>query len=100
METNVGAPCRISGWIFAGCPSLAGSIQQILCTQNIGLQEELRILDTTVHMTFGGKIDYIIKCILGKQLICQFAVADVSFDKKATFVVDVAGDRSQITGIR
>ena len=42
------------------------------------------------------KIHYVIEFILGKQFVGKHAVADVTFYKKATFIVNVIGNGAQI----
>ena len=48
------------------------------------------------YVALGSKIHYVIEFILGKQFVGKHAVADVTFYKKATFVVNVIGNGAQI----
>ena len=74
----------------------AGGVEQVLCTQDVGHQEKLGILYATVYVALGSKIHYVIEFILGKQFVGKHAVADVTFYKKATFIVNVIGNGAQI----
>ena len=99
MITYPFTPGRISVFIFTGYPCATCGIQQVLCSQNIGHQEKLRILNATVYMAFSSKIHYIVKLVLTKKAVGQFTIANVTFHKKATFVINVVGNRSKISGI-
>ena len=99
MITYPFTPGRISVFIFTGYPCATCGIQQVLCSQNIGHQEKLRILNATVYMAFSSKIHYIVKLVLTKKAVGQFTITNVTFHKKAPFVINVVGNRSKISGI-
>ena len=86
-------------FILACYPGTTGSIQQVLRTQDIGLEEQLRILYATVHMAFCRKIHHIVKLELCEQFIHQSTVADVSLYEETTFVIDIFCNRSQIASV-
>ena len=96
MVTDAFAPGGITGLVLTRDPGTAGGIEQVLCTQDVGHQEKLGILYATVYVALGSKIHYVIEFILGKQFVGKHAVADVTFYKKATFVVNVIGNGAQI----
>lgn len=89
METLPGLPCRITLFVFACHPSAAGGVEQVLCTEDVHAEEELRVLDGTVYMALCGKVDDIVNVVLSKELVSKLAVADVSLYKEATLVVNV-----------
>ena len=97
MEAYVLAPGRITFLVFSSYPRTAGSIQQVLGSQNIGLQEKLGILDAPVYMTFGGEVDNVVESVVGKQPVGQVVVADIASDKDTPFVVDIIGNGTQIS---
>ena len=90
------APSGITGLVLARDPGTAGGVEQVLCTQDVSHQEELGILYTTVYVALSSKVHYVIEFILGKQFVGKHAVADVTFYKEATFVVNVIGNGAQI----
>ena len=92
MEAYALPPSRIAFLILACHPSLASGIQQILCSQNVRLQEELRILNAAIHMALRRKVDHIVKLILLKQLICQSTITNIALHKVATLSINVSGD--------
>ena len=57
----------------------AGCVQQVLCTQNVSLQEKLRVVDAAVHMAFGCEVHDIVELVIREQLIGQTAVANITF---------------------
>ena len=59
-------------------PSLFSTLQQIDRPHYISLYEDLRIRDTTIHMTLRREVDDIIEIILGKQVFHQYFVTDIS----------------------
>ena len=96
MVTHAFAPGGITGLVLTRDPGTAGGVEQVLCTQDVGHQEKLRILYATVHVTLGGKVHHVIEFIPGKQFVGKHAVADVTFYKEATFVVNVVGNGTQV----
>lgn len=50
-------------------------------------------------MAFGCEVYNIVDIVLCKQLVGQLTVADVAFHEKATLVVDIILNGSQIAGI-
>ena len=50
-------------------------------------------------MAFRREIDDVVKLVFGKQLVGQIAVAYIPLYKETTFVVYVAGDSPQISGV-
>ena len=99
METYSLTPNRISVFSFPYNPTATSRIKQVLSSQNIGYQEKLRILNTTVNVTFGCKVHNIIKLVLCKKFISQFTITDIAFDKLTTVMVNIPGNSSQITCI-
>ncbi len=99
MEAYIFSPCRIALFVFTCHPGAACRVQKVLCAQNVCLEEQLGIFDAAVNMAFCGKVDNVIKFVVGKQLVGQVAVADVSFYKETTFVINIFGDSAQIAGI-
>ena len=63
------------------------------------LRNSWGFLNAAVHMAFGSKVNHHIKAVVGKQTVDKRAVANVAFHEKATLIVDVAGNGSQISGI-
>ena len=91
METDILSPGRIAELIFSCYPGTAGCVQQVLCTQNVSLQEKLRVVDAAVHMAFGCEVHDIVELVIREQLIGQTAVANITFYEVAAFVVDIFG---------
>ena len=100
MVAHSFSPGRISLFVLTHHPGTAGTIQQILRTEDVGDQKQLRVFDTAVYMAFGGEVHDIVETVFGKKAVHHFAAANVSFDKETTFVVDIFGNSSQITRIR
>ena len=50
-------------------------------------------------MTFGCKVYNIVYIVFSKELICEFAVSDVAFYKKATLVIDIVFYSTKISSI-
>ena len=99
MEALARAPLWVTLAVAPGDPGLAGSVKQVLSTQDVHTQEELRILDRAVYMTLGSEVHHVVDVVLRKQFISQLAVADISLDKEATLVVDVVLDGTKVSGI-
>ena len=99
VEANAGFPRRVALFVLTGDPIAARTIQQILRTENICLQEELRIFDTAVHVALSCKIYDHIEMIFGKQIVDQLAIAYVSAHEEAALLIDVVGDSAQIARI-
>ena len=99
VKTNAAFPRRVALFVLARHPVAARAIQQILRTENICLQEELRIFDTAVHVALRGKVYDHVEVICSKQLIDQFAIAYVSAHEEAALLIDVVGDSAQIARI-
>ena len=94
MEAHALAPRRIALRVFACDPGLACRIQKILCAQDVGLQEKLRVLNATIHMALGRKIHHTVECILGEQAVGQCPIANVALHEKAALAVNVVGYRA------
>ena len=99
VKANACFPHRVALFVFAGDPIAARTIEQILRTENICLQEELRIFDTAVHVALRGKVYDHVEMIFGKQIVYQFTIAYVSAHEEAALLIDVVGDSAQIARI-
>ena len=99
VKANAGFPRRVALFVLTGNPIAASTIQQILRTENICLQEELRIFDTAVHVALRGKVYDHVEVIFSKQLVDQLAIAYVSAHEEAALLIDVIGDSAQIARI-
>ena len=99
METYAGAPCRVTRRIASGGPRLSGGVEQVLCTEDVGYEEELRVFDATIHVALGGEVDDAVDGVLLKEAFHKRAIADIAFDEMATHSVDVAFDRVHVAGI-
>ncbi len=100
MIAHTLSPSRITLFVFTHHPCTTCTVQQVLCSEDIRNQEQLRIFDAAVHMTFGSKIHYIVKAVLSKKTVYDITVTNISLDKETAFVVNVFGNRSQVTCIR
>ena len=92
-------PGRIAILILTRHPGTASCIQQVLRTQNISNEEELRILNATVYVTLGSKVHHVVEFKFGKQFVGKYPVADVTFYKETAFVINVFSDGSKVSGI-
>ena len=92
MEALAGLPGWESLFVLARHPCAACGVEQVLRAEDVDGEEELRVLDGTVHMTLRSEVDHIVDVVLRKEFVCQFAVSDVAFDEEATLVVDVVLD--------
>ena len=92
-------PGRITGFVLSRYPRTTSGIQQILSTQNISHKEKLRVLDTAVYMAFCCKVHHIIEFIFRKQFVGKNAVADIAFNEKTTFIINIFGNSTQISGV-
>ena len=99
VKTNAGFPRRVALFVLADHPIAARTIQQILRTENICLQEELRIFDTAVHVALRGKVYDHVEVIFSKQIVDQRAIANIATHEEAALLIDVVGDRTQIARI-
>jgi len=62
-------------------------------------QEQLRVFNRTVYMTFGCKIHHIVDIVLCKQFVCKFPIANITLNKDTAFVVNIILDGAEISGI-
>ena len=67
MEAYTGRPRRIAGLVFTRHPRLPRGIEQVLRSENIRYEKQLRVFDAPVHMTLGRKIDDVAYRIFLKQ---------------------------------
>ena len=99
MEAYAGAPCRVTRRIASGSPRLSSGVEEVLCAEDVGHEEELRVFDATIHMALGGEVDDAVDGILLEEAFHKCAIADIAFDEVATHSVDVAFDRVHVAGI-
>ena len=92
-------PRRISLFVLACDPCATGSVQQVLCAQDVNGKEQLWIFYGAVHVRLCGEVHHIVYIILAEQLVGQGAVTNVSFDEDTTFTVDVVFDCAQVACI-
>ena len=78
---------------------LPAGVQHDLRTQNVGLQEDLRVLDGAIHMTFGGKVHHHVGMLLLKQVVDGLAVTDVRLHETEVGLVHDAFQRGQVARI-
>ena len=78
---------------------LTAGVHQHLGADDIGLQENARILDGAVHMALSGKVDHDIRLLLLEKLVHGLAVADVCFHKAELRVFHGLSQCLQIAGI-
>ena len=67
--------------------------------EDIGLEEDLRILNGAVHMGFCCKVDNNIRLFLLEELVHALTVADVQLDKPEIRIVHHRFQCGQISGI-
>ena len=99
MIALAGFPCGIALLIFARHPSLAGSVHEVLRTEDVHAEKELRILNGTVHMALCREVDDIVDIVLSKELVDELTVANVAFDEEAPLVINIILDRTKIACI-
>ena len=99
MKTLSCLPYRVSGIVLPCNPCLACGIQQVLRSEDIYRQEQLRVLNTPVYMAFCGKVYDIVDVVFGKQSVSEFSVPYVSADEEATLVVDVVFNCAEVSGV-
>ena len=64
-----------------GEPCAPATFQQILCAEDVGLQEEARIGDGAVYVALGGEIDHIVGVFFAEYALHQRAVADIALNE-------------------
>ena len=99
MEALTRAPLRVTLAVAPGDPGLAGSVQEVLSTQDVDAQEELWVLDGAVHMALGREVDHIVYVVVAEQAVGQLAVAYVALDKEAAAVVYIVLDGAQVARV-
>ena len=60
------------------------AIEQYACSNYIGMNEILRIIDAAIDVRFGREIDHGVKRMLRHQCIHLVGVCDISFEKLVT----------------
>ena len=74
-------------------------VQHDLRTQNVGLQEDLRVLDGAVHVALGGEVHHHVGMLLLKQIVDGLAVTDIRLHETEVGLIHDALQRRQVTGI-
>ena len=85
--------------VVAHGPGVFRNIQKVDGAQNIGLDENLRIGNGTVHMAFRGKVHHVINVVLVKQALDRLFVTDIRLNKDIIRVAFHALQVFQIAGI-
>lgn len=99
MVAHTRAPRGIALLVATHHPCSACGIKQILRTKDIGIEEELRVFNTAVYVTFGCKVHHYIKAVFGKEAVKQPAVANITLYKIAAFIVNVIGNGAEVACI-
>ena len=94
-----GAPGGVAGSVLARDPGAACGVEKVLRAEDIRLQEQLGVLDAPVDVALGGEVHDVVKLVLAEELVGKLAVADVSLDEEAAFVVDVFGYGAEVSGV-
>ena len=79
---------------------LAASIHERRRTNNIGFQEDFRVLNRAVNMRFRRKIDNNIRMFFLKQLVDCFPVSNICLHETEIRVIHHGRKRRQIARIR
>ena len=77
----------------------AGGLEQAERSDDIGLDEDLRTVDGSVDMAFGGQVHQHIDRFLAQQLADRRLVADVGLDETVILLRLDGSERCQISGI-
>jgi len=99
VEAYAGFPEGVSVGVGACCPCVTGGVEEVLCAEDIGLEEELRMVDAAVDVAFCGEVDHEIKVVLFEESVCEVSVADISFDELAAVGLEVAVEGVDIAGV-
>ena len=62
-------------------PGFLGTLQQVHGAHDVALDKDLGVLDGTVHMALGRKVDDVIEIILCEQALHQLLIADIALHK-------------------
>jgi len=59
-------------------PGFLGALQQVDGAHHVALHKDFRVLDGTVHMALGSKVDDVIEIVLLEQAFHQLLIADIA----------------------
>ena len=66
---------------------LTASIHENGSTCDVSLEEDLRVLDGTVYVRLGSKVNYYIRLLLFEKLINSFLIADVCLNESEIRII-------------
>ena len=78
---------------------LPASVHHNRCAEDVGLEEDLRVLDRAVYMRLRRKVDNDVGLFLLEELVYALTVADVQLDKSEVRIVHHRFQCGQIAGI-
>ena len=99
MVADTVAPGGVALFVTSCDPGSAGCVEQVLCAEDVSLEEELWILDGAIHMTLGSEVDHDIEAVLLEEVFNEGFVSDVSAMEEATLVVNVVGNGLEVAGV-
>ena len=99
MVTFPGLPGGVALSVLSCHPRTACSIHEVLCSEDVHRQEELRIFNRTINMALCGEIDKIVDVVFRKQTVNEFTVTDVSLHEEAPLIVNIVFDGSEVACI-
>ena len=99
MVTFPGLPGGVALSVLSCHPRTACSIHEVLCSEDVHRQEELRIFNRTVNMALCSEIDKIVDVVFCKQTVNEFTVTDVSLHEEAPLIVNIVFDGSEVACI-
>src|SRR5665648_60264 len=85
--------------IIAHEPSFLGHIEKIHGAQDIGRDKNIRVCDTSVHMTLSCKVNNIGNLVLIKQCLQGFLIANIGLYKGIVWIALDADQVFKISGI-
>ena len=86
--------------VIAPDPVLAAGVHQNGRADDIGLQEDARVFNGTIHMALGGKVDHHVGMLLLEELVHRLPIANVRPDKTEIGLVHHVLERREIARVR
>jgi len=90
----------MKSFAFGVFPIFPGDIQQVNCSDDIGVNKVKRGKNRTVNMTFGGKMNDAIGNMLFEDSFKVICVEDISFLKKLVWRMFNVPKILQVPGVR
>jgi hypothetical protein len=76
-----------------------GSLQQVICAEDVGLDEVARAIDGAIHMAFCGEVHHGIWAVLGKKSGECAGIAEVGLDEGVAWIFQITVQRREISRV-